>query len=233
LAGYRPLNRFERAYWSLRDRLGAAIRRPFDRAANVRRIRDAGIDLDAVPGPTWSHALIWWLEQQGADEMHRVALGWNWDNDTMPLRYIIDRPDCDRGTALTIFFSAEPDRFASHNRHGPYHDPNWQHLFASRLVDPEDRYMAEDGLWLLRRISENWAAGLYRSYRFYPGENAVFYLTQRPEAVKIRPDNMPWPVPADLCDSVPQGEKVDERFYSEGFPPVFEDLFAMRPDILP
>jgi hypothetical protein len=233
MARRRPLSRLELAYWRLRDRIELAIRRPLDRIARAKRLREAGLDPLAVPGPTCKHALIWWLERHGPDELHKVALAWNWDQDTLPLRYIVDRPDCDKGTALTIFFSGEPNLYAAQNRGGPYDDPRYQHLFTQELIASPDEIMPEDILWLLRRISENWAAGFYKTYRFFPGENAVFFLTKPPSHLKISPDNMPWPVPADLCDSTPQGEMLDILDYGEGYPSLLEDVFAMRPDIRP
>lgn len=191
------------------------------------------LDPATVPGPSYDHALIWWLEQQGAEELHKVALARNWDRGTWPLRYIVDRPDCDKGTALTIFFSGEPDRYAAHNAGGPYHDPSYRALFSQALAPSDDRHLGEEAIWLLRRISENWAAGLYKTYRFFPGENAVFYLTSRPADLKISPHNMPWAVPADLCDSIAQGEALETSWYGEGYPVALEQVFEHRPDIQP
>ena len=194
---------------------------------------EKAIDPADLPGPTAYDALIWWLERQGPDELHRVALGWNWDCSTRPLRYSVDRPDCDKGTALTIFYSAEPERFASHNPSGPYHQADYQPYFREALKPSDDDFLFEDGLWLMRRISENWATGRYTTFDFYPGENAVHWLTRHPPHARPRPDNMPWPIPADLCTAVPQGERLATDDFDEGFPRELVEALEQRPDVLP
>ena len=193
------------------------------------------IDPSIVPGPTYNDAMIWWLQQQrDPAQLHRVALTWNWDRETRPLRYIVDRPDCDKGTALSIFFSADPDTYAAHNPSGPYHDPNYRQLMQNPLRQLDDVGLGEEPIWLIRRIASNWAAGLYKTYRYYPGENAVFYLMKRPAHLKISPTNLPWSVPADLCDAVPQGEHLDTRgFDSSDYPEELGKVFDQRPDIGP
>ena len=193
------------------------------------------IDPSVVPGSTYNDAMIWWLEQQqDPAQLHRVALNWNWDRDTRPLRYIVDQPICDKGTALSIFFMAEPDLYAVHNPSGPYHDPNYRKPIHEPLPDPDGEGIVEP-IWLIRRIAENWAAGLYETYRYYPDESAVFYLTQRPPHLKISPTNLPWPVPSDLCAAVPQGEQLDMKGFNtgDGYPDVLIDVFDARPDIMP
>ena len=193
------------------------------------------IDPAIVPGPTYNHAMIWWLRRQtDPAQLHRAALNWNWDRETWPLRYIVDRPDCDKGTALSIFFSAEPDWYAAHNSTGPYHDPNYRRLIHDPLPEPDDISRIDEPIWLIRRIASNWAAGLYKTYRYHPNENAVFYLTQRPAHLKISPTNLPWPIPADLCDSLPQGERLDCRgFEGSDYPDALQEVFDQRPDIQP
>lgn len=205
---------------------------PVDRPARSWRERPPIHPAD-LPGPTASDALIWWLERQDRRELHRVALDWNWDKSTRPLRYIVDRPDCDKGTALTIFFSGEPEQYASHNASGPYHHPDYRRLFEEKLEPSDDDFLFEEGLWLLRRISENWAAGLYKTFDFYPGENAIYWLTKHPLKSRPSPANMPWPVPADLCTAVPRGEVLDTWGYQEGFPSEICDALEQRSDIQP
>ncbi|HEX8241542.1 MAG TPA: DUF4274 domain-containing protein [Allosphingosinicella sp.] len=191
------------------------------------------VDPADLPGPSAKDALIWWLARQDRRELHRVALNWNWDTSTRPLRYIVDRPDCDKGTALTIFFSGEPEQYASHNLSGPYHRPDYQRYFQEPLKLSDDDFLFEEGLWLLRRISENWARGFYRSFDFYPGENAVYWLATRPVEHRLKPADLPWPVPDELCAAVPQGEVLDTWGYHEGFPVEICDALDRRPDIHP
>lgn len=192
------------------------------------------IDPSIVPGPTYNDAMIWWLQQQrDPAQLHRAALNWNWSRDTRPLRHIVDRPDCDKGTALSIFFLAEPDRYANHNLGGPYHDPNYHKPINDPLPHRDDIWRIDEPIWLVRRIASNWAAGLYKHYRFFPHESAVFYLTQRPSHLKINPTNLPWPIPADLCDAVPQGVHLDANGFGDDYPDALCAVFDRRPDIQP
>lgn len=52
-----------------------------------------------------------WLALVGPDEWHQVADQWNWDNGSDPLRWIVEQPNCDRATALLIFWRGEPSYF--------------------------------------------------------------------------------------------------------------------------
>jgi len=192
------------------------------------------IDPSIVPGPSYNDAMIWWLEQQrDPAQLHRVALTWNWDRETRPLRYIVDRPDCDKGTALSIFYSAAPDYYASNTSHsGPFHDPNYKSRFSDPLPTPDDIWHIDEPIWLIRRIASNWAAGRYKTYRFYPNENAVFYLTDPRPGIRINPAKMPWPIPLDLCNAVPQGEKLSTEAFHD-YPIELLNVFDKRPDIHP
>lgn len=49
------------------------------------------------------------LKAATPDEWQSVAQEWNWDQDIAPLYWIIRQPQCDKATALTIFFRASPE----------------------------------------------------------------------------------------------------------------------------
>src|SRR5271155_3928056 len=53
-----------------------------------------------------------WLQESGPDEWHRWAVDWNWDHGTELFWWIIAQPNCDRGTALSIYYTAQPDYFS-------------------------------------------------------------------------------------------------------------------------
>lgn len=44
-------------------------------------------------------------------EQYYLASIYNWDDGTIVLDWIIDSPRCDRGTAIMIFWMAEPDYY--------------------------------------------------------------------------------------------------------------------------
>lgn len=52
-----------------------------------------------------------WLKNASPDDWHRVALDFNWDERIDPLRWIVEQPECDKATALTIFWLGQPAYF--------------------------------------------------------------------------------------------------------------------------
>lgn len=52
-----------------------------------------------------------WLASASPDEWHAVALGWNWDRGVGPLRWMVDQPACDGGTAQFVFWQCRPQDF--------------------------------------------------------------------------------------------------------------------------
>jgi hypothetical protein len=51
---------------------------------------------------------IAWLKTASPDDWHRVALDYNWDEGVETLYWIVQQPDCDRATALDIFWKGQP-----------------------------------------------------------------------------------------------------------------------------
>jgi hypothetical protein len=56
---------------------------------------------------------IGWLQDATPEDWHRVALDFNWDNPIDPLYWIVQQPQCDRATALTIFWLAQPTCYST------------------------------------------------------------------------------------------------------------------------
>ncbi|HEX8366354.1 MAG TPA: DUF4274 domain-containing protein [Allosphingosinicella sp.] len=85
------------------------------------------------------------LREMGPDGWHRVALYANRDFvEPEVWRWIVAQPDCDRATALAIFWQAGPDYYVA---------------FADReSVPPVNR----DGYELVTSIRDRWLAGAYR-----------------------------------------------------------------------
>lgn len=51
---------------------------------------------------------IAWLEKASPDDWHRAVLDFNWDWDIDPLFWIARQPQCDKATALTMFWKGQP-----------------------------------------------------------------------------------------------------------------------------
>jgi GNAT superfamily N-acetyltransferase len=58
-----------------------------------------------------SAMLMSWLQEATPDQWHQVADGWNWGSGCDILRWIVEQPDCDKGTALLIFWRGEPSYY--------------------------------------------------------------------------------------------------------------------------
>jgi hypothetical protein len=78
------------------------------------------------------------------DDWHRLALYGNWDFvDAAVWREIVTRPECDRATALLIFWKAQPDYFVA---------------FPDRMAVPD---INRDGYDLVHLIRKRWGEGKY------------------------------------------------------------------------
>jgi Domain of unknown function (DUF4274) len=59
--------------------------------------------------------LAGYLEKGGPDEWHKIASGWNWDGGVEPLKWIIRQPQCDRATALLVYWKGGPGFMAQYD----------------------------------------------------------------------------------------------------------------------
>jgi hypothetical protein len=86
---------------------------------------------------------------QTPEELHYFAAEYNWDNGTIEsLRWIIRQPFCDKGTALLLYWSADPkslySRYANREQVEEYYLD--QYDFLKELEDRilEDRYSLQN-----------------------------------------------------------------------------------------
>ncbi|MCC6477775.1 MAG: DUF4274 domain-containing protein [Sphingomonadaceae bacterium] len=59
---------------------------------------------------------IWltnWLKSASSDEWHSMAIQWNWDYGIEPMVWIARQPNCDKATALDIYWNIQPDFYAA------------------------------------------------------------------------------------------------------------------------
>jgi len=73
-----------------------------------------------------------------ADEMHQVAARYNWDQGTAPLKWIATHKDCDRGTALTIYWMGRPHWYAQYAKAADV--PSYERDTFGLLRSIEKRY---------------------------------------------------------------------------------------------
>jgi hypothetical protein len=90
--------------------------------------------------PVISAFARWLVLESGPDDWHLVADGWDWDRGEDPLWWIVTRRNCDRATALMIFWRTRPYQYLG------------QPAFQAMDVDEYDLY---------HTIRSRWAAGFY------------------------------------------------------------------------
>jgi hypothetical protein len=90
--------------------------------------------------PVISAFARWLVQESEPDDWHLVVEGWDWDRGEDPLWWIVTRPNCDRATALMVFWGTKPYHYLGL--------PGWE------TMDPEDYD-------LYHTIRARWAAGFY------------------------------------------------------------------------
>lgn len=147
------------------------------------------------PEPDWDGAdLLAWLKARGPDDWHRCACTWNWDQPYDVIRWIIRQPDCDAGTAVTLFARGQPG--------------SWSQYKSVAEIEAKEGWAMENVRFLIE-ICERWEKGQYKAWRFRPDE-----------LPGVDPKDVPWPVPASLAGAKAQGMALDFEEWNEGFPPV-------------
>ena len=164
-----------------------------------------------------SDALIFdWIRLQGPDAWHKYAISFNWDFGTEIARWIVEQPQCDRGTALYLYYAAQPDFYA-----------RYPSLDEAR-ADQAD----EEAIGLMTAICANWARGLYVGYRYSPG-----WVAQEPLLADVQQRlalaaAVPWAVPDDMAKAGAEGEEIEWGRTSDGcvngLSPALDDAINAR-----
>jgi hypothetical protein len=153
-------------------------------------------------GKRRSEMLMAWLETATPDQWHQVADGWNWGSGEDPLRWIVSQPDCDKATALLIFWRGEPGYYWS----GARDKAGWK---ASGKFFPEDLYD------MLTGIVARWRAGGFTrseiDYLSEGGDESDVGSSANHPALAISPD-----MGRDLAGRVVTGCHADG--FEEGIP---------------
>jgi hypothetical protein len=94
------------------------------------------------------HWIIDWLERNGPAEWHGYVERHQWDGgSTAPLDWIVAHPQCDAGTAATIFWMSEPDYYLD-GRHDDHPIAQLDLAIARRWSEggfPSGRFASDEG----------------------------------------------------------------------------------------
>jgi hypothetical protein len=56
----------------------------------------------------YSRLARWMIDKANPDDWHAVASTWNFDSGYLPLTWIIPYTECDKATALLLYWLSEP-----------------------------------------------------------------------------------------------------------------------------
>jgi hypothetical protein len=149
--------------------------------------------------PTIAGFARWLVEESGPDDWHLVAQGWNWDHGEDPLWWIVTRPNCDKATALEVFWTSNPYRYVGL--------PGWE------TIDGD-----EDELYQV--IRTRWAGGFYTRSELafdvatdHPSIDFAAYAARLGEAYdRVMPPDMRQ-VEGRLLENEDFIEGIPERFW--------------------
>jgi len=99
---------------------------------------------------------------QTSEQLHLFVYNWNWDSGVEPLFSVIRHPQCDKGTALYVFWLTDPVYLF--DQYGEGDQPrDWEQEYYNLVVEIRDRFRA--GNYALENIScdpKQVAVGLFK-----------------------------------------------------------------------
>lgn len=143
----------------------------------------------------------WLRDEAGPDERHWVAQNWNWDLGEEVLYWIVSRPDCDRATALDVFWNGQPEYFLR---------------FGGDRSNVDD--FSKDGFDLVSEISTRWQHGAYtRAELEFDPPHWEVTLRSVPESRAKYGELVDRLIPPSMLQRLP-GRKIAPDGQQEGIP---------------
>lgn len=145
----------------------------------------------------YTRTLLDYLKRSSPREWHQIAWNWNWDNGVEPLDWITDQPECDKGTALLIYW---------------YGGPRWIKQYGSRDDVPRESRELYD---LPEKIERNYLSDFYQSetISFDPTED----FDGRDWTQEYQDIEPVEPIPPEMLEPT-KGEKLDWTYLEDGYP---------------
>lgn len=102
--------------------------------------------------PNIEQDILSWLKEQRTEVWHAIGDNWNWDYGVDPLIWLVQQPECDAGTARSVFWTC----YLS--------DPTVADFSPESRAQVEEWCLEEQKLFAL--IGRNAFNGLYKTNRF-------------------------------------------------------------------
>ena len=153
-----------------------------------------------------NQALLDYLKTHSPSDWHQVAWNWNWDNGIEPLDWVTDQKECDKGTALLIYWSGSP---------------GWNHKYASRKEVPDYEKTTYD---LNFKIEKNYLNGFYLSKNIFCDPKDINGTDMTKEYNDVQGKQL---IPEAMFKPAP-GTKFARGHFIEGYPPEIAEKFDIK-----
>lgn len=147
----------------------------------------------------YKKALMEYLKTASPEDWHQVAWSWNYDSGTEPLEWIVSQPNCSKGTALLIYWTA---------------GPRYMYQYANR--EEVGKYNL-DVYDLIKVIEEKYTSGFYQKDDIYfdpkndyDGRDWTKEYEDEVEQKQVIPEQMFKPT---------SGVKIERIPLEDGYPP--------------
>ena len=75
-------------------------------------------------------------------DLHTFVSSWNWDAGIDPIRQVIDNPRCDKGTALKVYWLAQPEYYLKYSSRD--HVPEYEQDGFDLISHIERKYLGDE-----------------------------------------------------------------------------------------
>src|SRR3989344_4934279 len=85
-------------------------------------------------------ALLEYLKTATPAMWHQIAWNWNWDDGhDGPIKWILDNPECDKGTALLVYWYLSPRYFSQYENADVV--KNYERVHYDLIKEIEKKYL--------------------------------------------------------------------------------------------
>lgn len=155
--------------------------------------------------------IIDYLKKNTPKERQLLAIDWNFDNSKEVIKWIVEQPDTDKGTALFLYWYMNPQ-------------------FFKKYKDREE--CEKDGGWILEdydiveTLEKNYISGFYKNQKYaFDPKNDVY--SGYDWTKEVDEDEMKAKIPEEMYIAL-EGEVLESPGWEEGIPdditPIFDKL---------